>query len=140
MSCGGRRRRGAWSRAWSWCWSRRGSDWWPAGGPSHWRLIRWGTGLQVPHLLLEPAGEVGDLRVDPQGILSSTPKSPADHTNEGHCHILVRICSNQRTSTVSLTSILATSHEPAHSMSEVMWEFMEPQSPSANTVTLTSWS
>ena len=69
------------------------------------------AGVEVWHILIQPRIKVGDFRIDSQGILSSTPKSPADHSDERHPVILSRVSSDKRTSTVSLASILATSHE-----------------------------
>ena len=80
------------------------------------------AGVEVWHILVQPRIKVGDFSIDSQSILSSTAKSPTNNTNERHPVILSWVSSNKRTSTVSLTSILASCHEASaeHIISHVV--------------------
>ena len=67
----------------------------------------WTTGINVRHLGVKPAPEVGDLCVDPKTVRVCTAKAPTDHANQGLGSIVGRIRSYERSAGVPLAGVLA---------------------------------
>ena len=67
--------------------------------------------MHIRDLGIDPVSEVGDFGVDSELAGVRTAKAPADSSDQSLCIVVGRVGDEERTTTVSLASILASLHE-----------------------------